>query len=71
MARLGSTFSGLVLFKTVSLDGYFRGWRRGAKWTFRSGSGLVAEFRLHLPELFLKAINPLLLFQTAAADVPA
>jgi len=71
VTELGATFPGLVLFKTVGLDRYLRGGRRGTERTFRSISGLVAEFPLQLLDLLLKAINPLLLFQTTAADVPS
>jgi hypothetical protein len=66
----GTTFPGLVFFKTVGLDRHLRGGCRGTERTFRSGTGLIAEFCLHLPEFFLKMINPLLLFQATAADIP-
>jgi hypothetical protein len=71
VTELCATFPGLVLFKTVGLDRYLRGGRRGTERTFRSISGLVTKFSLQLLDLLLKAINPLLLFQTTAADVPS
>jgi hypothetical protein len=70
MTGLGATFPGLVLFKAVCLYRYLRGWRRRTERTFGSGSSLVTQLGLQKPDLLLKVIDALLLFQTTAADFP-